>query len=53
MDMNIACEAMIGQTLKGIIFDTANEIVVFQFDGGVIEIEGEDFGVYVEPEERH
>lgn len=53
MNMDQACEALMGQKIIGIELDTDGEIVVLQFETAFIEIEGEDFDIYIEHEEKH
>ena len=53
MNMEQACEALIGQKIIGIQLDTNSEIVVLQFETAFVEIEGEDFDIYIEHEEKH
>jgi hypothetical protein len=53
MDIATACEALIGQRIVGIELDSTGDLVVLQFETAFMEIEGEDFGVYVEHLEAH
>lgn len=52
MDIATACEALIGQRIVGIELSDG-DLVVLQFETAFMEIEGEDFGVYVEHLEAH
>lgn len=47
------CEAFIGQRLTSIEVDADNFYVRLNFDNGFMEIEGEDFELYLEPKETN